>query len=293
MQANCIFVKTAPEMYIKSDFVNKQMTALLISNIQKSFRFHGIQNAKLKPAKGRIEIRGSCLEKMVAPLKTIFGINSFSFAAFFPTTELAIIVQKTVECAQKTMQKGDSFKVDCKRSGNQGYSSKTVEEQAGQKILEKISGIRVNLEKPTKTVFVNVQPTGCYVYNSVDRGLNGLPVGSQGEIGFLMQNQKKEANAIWLLLKRGCSVIPILAKKEYPLLLKKMEKWNSFQPFEIISQKELENAVQKNKILALANADSVLSKKELTRMVREDEIFSLPVLRPLLGFPLNQITVAL
>ena len=291
MEPNCILVKTAPELYIKSRFVNREMTRLLVKNIQVVFSNKGFSKPVFVQNKGRLQIRGKELQKMLPVLKTVFGVHSAALAEFVSSVELKTIVEKTVEWAVGSIHSGDSFAIDCSRAGNQLFSSKEVEIQSGARVLERVPKAIVDLSHPKKTVFVNIQSNGFFVFASEESGPNGLPVGSQGRIGFLAQGFKNEEKAIWLLLKRGCAVFPIVSGKKIPVFLKKLEKWNSFQLFETVSKKTFEQNPGKFGFLALANAQSALPGKTAELEKSKPGQFGFSVLCPLQGFPFEELRV--
>jgi len=293
MPINCLLLKTAPDLYIKSNQTNRRFMALLARNIRSALQAHDFKDFSFLMRKGWIDVRGSQLERMVPVLKTIFGIHEIAAAEFVASNELETIVQKTVECALQSVRKGDSFAIDCSRSGHQSFSSHDVEVKAGAAVLKAIPSATVDLEKPTKTVFVNVQSHGFFVYSKFEGGVDGLPVGCQGRIGFFVQGRKNEEKAIWLLLRRGCEVIPIVSKKGYPAVLKKMEKWNSFRRFFALEKKRLKTDWKEQNLFALANSDSNISSVSLKKMQSFDSKLELPVLRPLQAFDFNLLEVEL
>lgn len=291
MKPDCLLVKTAPDLYIKSDSVNQRFSQILLLNMKKALDFHGLTGFSFEIRKGRMIVHGNGLEKAMPVLSTVFGLHSVALAEFFSSTDLESVVEKTLEAAKKTIKPGDSFAVDCSRSGHHAFSSSGVERQAGALILNQISKTRVDLEKPDKTVFVNVHSNGFFVFSKTMACPNGLPVGSQGKIGFLVSGSKADAKVVWLLLRRGCRVIPIVPKKAYPAFLKKLEQWNSFEKFRIISKKEFETNSKKFELLALANSDAVVSADELEKIKKTDSEIELPIIRPLLGLDFSLLQV--
>jgi thiamine biosynthesis protein ThiI len=68
--------------------------------------------------------------------------------------------------------------------------------------------VSVDLDSPDHEFFVEVRDERSFVYNSIVRGVGGLPLGSQGQVVSLMTDYESIL-ATWLVMKRGC--IPILA----------------------------------------------------------------------------------
>lgn len=293
MPVNCLLVKTAPDLYIKSNQTNRRFMVLLARNMRSALQARNFRDFSFSMRKGWMDVRGNQLEKMVPVLKTVFGIHEIASAEFVALNDFETIVQKTVECGIQSVRKGDSFAIDCSRSGHQSFSSHDVEVRAGAAVLKAVPGATVDLEKPKKTVFVNVQSHGFFVYSEAEKGVDGLPVGCQGRIGFLLQGKRSEEKAVWLLLRRGCEVIPIIFKKKYPAILKKLEKWNSFKRFFVLEKKNLKLQAKKQTLLALANGDSVISGADLKKTQLFDSKFELPVLRPLQAFDFNLLEVKL
>jgi adenylyl- and sulfurtransferase ThiI len=257
--------------------------AVLVQNIRSALSANGFKDFSFSMRKGWIDVRGKKLEKMVPVLKTVFGLHEIALAEFVSSGDLETIVEKTVACALQFVRKGESFAVDCSRSGHQSFSSHDVEVKAGAAIQKVIPSATVDLTEPKRTVFVNIQSHGFFVYSETEKGCDGLPVGCQGRIGFFV-GKKADGRAVWLLLRRGCEVIPIVFKKDYPVVLKKLEKWNSFRRFFVLEKKNLKEDWKKQGLLALATGDHKLSETALKKNHEFDSRFEIPVIRPLQAF---------
>jgi thiamine biosynthesis protein ThiI len=72
------------------------------------------------------------------------------------------------------------------------------------------TGARVDLSSSAEVeVGVEVQPGRALVFGEKIAGPGGLPLGSQGRVVALLSSGIDSPVAIWLMMKRGCSVIPV------------------------------------------------------------------------------------
>jgi len=79
----------------------------------------------------------------------------------------------------------------------------------GQSIRE-ASGSRVDLsEAADLTIDIEVRPEGTFVYGGTIAGPGGLPLGIGGRAVALISGGIDSPVAAWLMMKRGCSIIPL------------------------------------------------------------------------------------
>src|SRR3989344_6107269 len=142
MDYNLILVRYG-EIALKSNYVRRQFENILIHNIRSGLKSIGI-DYKIRRDIGRIFIEGYD-PKVEAILKRVFGIVSFS-PCLQIDTDLEKIKSESVKIAKKYIRKTDSFAVECRRTGQHGFSSQDIEKEVGAGIVRKI-GCKVNLNK--------------------------------------------------------------------------------------------------------------------------------------------------
>jgi len=67
-------------------------------------------------------------------------------------------------------------------------------------------GVKIDLKKPEKKVFIEVTEDGIYASFERLRGPGGLPIGSSGKVLCLFSGGIRSWLACWYIMKRGCSV---------------------------------------------------------------------------------------
>ncbi|GEM_PF-1076100 len=300
-----LLLKTAAEIHLKSSYVENYFLKKLHENIRTALKNNKLNDGiALKRLRGRIVISGKNLEKIEKIVSKIFGVHSIIQAQRFEGAQQESIVACSVQfatafCKQKPEEKqaspkgflsrGNSFAVRARVSGNQNFSSRDLNVQIGAEIQKAIPGLIVNLDEPEKELFVEVQQKEFFLYRGETVGPRGLPLGVEGNVAFFFSGKKKDLLAAWLLMKRGCSIFPVLKSKKAESLLKKLVPWNSWRDFAPVQEKDLPFLIKERGILALATADAGVSKKDFVFYKQFDEKFDLPVLRPLLLLPEKEI----
>jgi adenylyl- and sulfurtransferase ThiI len=240
----------------------------LVENIEKCLKHYNIVFEKITRPRGRILVHtdDSCKQ-----LSLVFGIASFSNAKVFDSfDEIADFAASLV--------KGKTFCVRCQRL-DKSYSknSSEVEREIGAKIVEK-TGAKVKLKNPDIEVGIEIIDGKLYVFTEKNRGLGGMPVGSQGKVVVFVD--KPEANIAGLLMmKRGC--LPIIAKmKDIDVSLLK-----EFMPGLNIEEKSVDKIEEAlalaEKVRGMVIADTI---DKITKI--ETDVL---VLRPLLTVDIQEI----
>jgi adenylyl- and sulfurtransferase ThiI len=286
VQEQVLLLKTAAEISLKSHYVENYFLKKLRENIRSALKANNLnENVDLQKLRGRILISGGNQKKIFLLLPKIFGIHAIAKAKRFDVPSIENIVACSVDFAKTVLQKGDSFAVRARRSGNHSFSSQDLNVAIGAAVLKAIPGLKVNLDSPKRELFVEVYEKEFFVFSAEIVGARGLPLGVEGNIAFLFSGKKTELLAAWLLMKRGCNVFPVFKNNKAKALLKKLLPWNSFRPFSPTAQKDLDFLVQKQGILAIATSDVATTVSAVAGYKEFDAKFVLPVLRPLLFLP--------
>ncbi len=269
-----VLLKTASEISIKSEFVQSRFSSILVRNIKACLKNGSVPFSMVSMGRGRIFVDSEAPVQAIESLKRVFGIHELAIASKVEDGSFESAVVLAVEIAKSVLKTGDSFCVRCSRSGNQAFSSKDIEIEAGTRILESINGLKVKLVNPSATIFIEVAPRYVIGFSKTVKGLDGLPVNTQGTVGLLLEgSQERVFETGVLLLKRGCGLVAIGSKMDYQKPIEELELFNSGNRIAVIS----EDSLTQKKIVALASSKSVFE----TESVR----FSLPVLCPLEFFP--------
>lgn len=210
----------------------------LISNITHFFNQNNIKFSSIKRIYGRILIKTN--EKCDF-LKYVFGITSFSYA-------LELDVNEVREEALKLYEKG-TFKISTQRIDKKiGLSSQKMNEDIGAYIaLTKKA--KVNLKNPDTDIGIELMNNKAYLFNEKIDGAGGLPVGINGRVAILVEDESAIKAAL-LVMKRGCDIVLIENRK---LNYDKLRRYNP--------KFEIRNDFPKN-IKAIVVSDTLNNLKE-------------------------------
>jgi len=67
----------------------------------------------------------------------------------------------------------------------------------------------VNLKNPDVTLGIEIRDDKTFVYSTVVDGTGGLPLGTQPKIVGLLSGGVDSSVACWLVMKRGCPIVPL------------------------------------------------------------------------------------
>ena len=114
---------------------------------------------------------------------------------------------KVLEKEALKLYKEGTFRISCKRADKVFKTSPEIERELGAYIVEKTNA-KVKLKNPDTEIFVEIFNNHAHLYNKKHKCLGGLPVGIQGTVGLLLQDETSMEAGI-KLMKRGCSLILI------------------------------------------------------------------------------------
>ena len=294
------------EIFLKSEPVRKRFEQRLLDDIRH--RLKGT-DFKIKRKRHRIYVVTRESEKAAALLTKIFGIVSVSPAVEAPA-DMDEITKKAVALAKDVILPNETFAVRAERTGNHEFSSKDIEEKAGEAILNSLD-TTVNLSSPDKTIFVEIRDDAAFIFDRKIRGPGGLPSGTQGKLISLLSGGIDSPVATWMMMKRGCSITALHAgnEKEMEPILKKLREYSGdieLKCFDIsgIQKKASEVAgkftclickrtmyrvaeilAEREHALGICTGESMgqVASQTLDNLKVLDNAASLPVYRPLIG----------
>ncbi len=198
------------ELSLKSAPVRRFMENVLISNMKWMLNRKNIPYESITRERGRIFVDSDFLRKVCETLSNVFGIVSTS-PVLESSPDIEEIIRLSEMVAEMLIRPNDSFAVRARRTGIHNFTSIDIERKVGAAILSKTSGLNttVNLTHPDKHIFIEVREKKAYVYHEVFYGSGGLPYGSEGKMVSLFSGGIDSPVATWLMMKRGCKVVPI------------------------------------------------------------------------------------
>jgi len=205
-----VIVRYGGEMGIKRAWTRKMYERRLRDNIKSVLKHHGIPYDKVIRKHGRLFLKTSLAVEASSKLAEVFGVTSLS-PALETTSKLSDVVDKSVFLAGLTLREEESFAVRCRRVGRHSYTSMDVCIEVGRQVLNAFPErhLRVNLKNPDVTLGVEIRDDKTFVYSMVVGGVGGLPLGTQPKIVGLLNGGADSSVACWLVMKRGCPIVPL------------------------------------------------------------------------------------
>ncbi len=187
------------EIALKSPGVRDAWERQLVKNIQEMQP----GGCKVTRDRGRVWLTG-----MVDPVRlgNVFGIVSFSPCR---TCVLEDVSGELVRYIGDLVHGTGSFALRVRRTGNHPLSSQEYARVLGEAVKVAFPSLSVDLTNPGLTVHIEIRNNRCYLYHEVFPGPGGLPLGVEGTLVALLSGGIDSAVAIWMMMKRGCRIVPI------------------------------------------------------------------------------------
>lgn len=276
------------EIGIKSRGVRSQFERKLVERMEEQLLRRGVES-EVKRDYGRVFVRASDTDKAIDAICHTFGVVSASAAVETKATPEAV-AEVVLGIAKDRMPENARFAIRVKRSGTHPFTSLDVAKECASRILTDLEDRKpaVDLNDPTFELFVEVRDGGAFVFEKTHAGPGGLPLGSQGRIGILVDSPRA-AYAAWLVAKRGSSPYFFATNAEQARQqLAPLSPWlPEYRIIEIggndraAQYAELQSQLAKHKCVALVTADGA---EGAVRHAAADQTLGFPVFRPLVGY---------
>jgi thiamine biosynthesis protein ThiI len=223
-------------------------------------------------------------------------------------------------------RKPTSFAVRARRS-EKGFplSSQEINERIGA-LVQQEKGWRVDLGNPDLTIGIEVLKDRIFVFADRVRCVGGLPVGMSGMVGCLISGGIDSPVAAWRMMKRGCRPLFIhfhsapfttaASQDKTEEIVERLMRGQpsatlAMVPFGPVQQKIVISVPAKYRVvlyrrfmvriacaiacrhgaqaLASGEALSQVASQTLSNLATIDEVSSLPILRPLIGYDKQEI----
>jgi len=207
---NSVIVRFGGEIGIKSPPVRLKYEGAVCKQIMRVLKHYQLPFEDVIHVYGRAYVLTTDAERVAERLTKIFGISSVS-PAIRTTSNLQDIIELSVRVAGLAFGEGSRFAVRCRRVGRQAYTSMDVCRAVGQAILDSLAdrALSVDLERPDHTLSIEVREDMAYVYLHTYEGPGGYPLGSQSRAVCLLSGGMDSPVACWLVMRRGCPIIPV------------------------------------------------------------------------------------
>jgi thiamine biosynthesis protein ThiI len=206
-----VIIRFGGELWIKKTWTRRLYERRLVRNIKNVLKHYEVPYSEIVRRHGRLFLRTNSAVEAARRLARIFGVSSVS-PSLETSSKLEDIVDRNVFLAGHVLKEGNSFAVRCRRVGDQSFSSADVCRVVGQRILDEFGeklGSKVDLDRPDVKLGVEVRNDEAFVYSDVIDGAGGMPLGTQPRVVGLLSGGIDSAVACWLVMKRGCPVVPV------------------------------------------------------------------------------------
>jgi thiamine biosynthesis protein ThiI len=178
-------------------------------NVRKCLKANSI-DGKVWQEEQRLYLETEQVEEAVAAVQRVFGIVSLSPVRVVAADMDAITEESLALARHMELDSNRTFKVRVRRADKTfPLISPEIERRIGETIAES-TGARPDLSKAAQvTVGIEIRPGQAMIFGERIPGPGGLPLGSQGRVVSLLSSGIDSPVASWLMMKRGCSVIPV------------------------------------------------------------------------------------
>ncbi len=196
------------ELALKSKNVRIRYEQILVRNIKSMLKSQGCNFSSITREMGRIFIHSDDPNTLINASR-VFGVVSVS-PAYTCDATLSSAAQLSAMIADDILKKGQSFAIRARRAGNHDFTSRDIGIACGNAVHEQVNrDIRVDLDDPDVEIFVELRQKKGYVFTGSIKGVGGLPLGTQGKMVALISGGIDSPVAAWLMMKRGCDIVPL------------------------------------------------------------------------------------
>jgi thiamine biosynthesis protein ThiI len=200
------------ELALKSKRVRAMYEAVLIKNLKAMLHADGCSYTDITREMGRIFIHSDDPKALQSAVK-VFGVVSASQAYTCEAT-LESASRLCAEVSTGIIREGQSFAIRERRAGNHDFTSRDAAIACGDAVYLANKDLHVDLDNPDIEIFVEIRQKKGYVFTGSVKGVGGLPLGTQGKMVALISGGIDSPVAAWLLMKRGCEIIPLYLNSE-------------------------------------------------------------------------------
>lgn len=157
-----------------------------------------------------VEVDDIALDQATLALQRVFGIASLSPVQRVPSDIDAMCEAALQIAARIDLRPPTTFRVQTRRADKTfPLTSPEISRRVGGAVWE-ITHAPVDLsDQAGVTIGIEVREEGSFVFGEMISGEGGLPLGTQGRVFVLFSGGIDSPVAAWLMMRRGCGIIPI------------------------------------------------------------------------------------
>jgi len=181
----------------------------LRQNVRAALKAHGL-SGEVTSVERRVYVRTDQVEEALDPLSRVFGLVSIS-----PVVEARHDIESITQVAMEEarvagVSPGVSFRVRARRSDKSfPFTSPEINRLVGGTIHDALQG-KVDLsDNADVTIGIEVSREEALIFARTIPAPGGLPLGIEGRVVALLSGGIDSPVAAWMMMKRGCWVIPV------------------------------------------------------------------------------------
>ena len=192
------------EIFLKSDPVRREWEKALTGNIREV-----LPGCRVRTERGRIWVEGPVDREK---LRRVFGIVSFSPVK---RCDLGDLHENLLDlCRRNGVNHLRTFGIRMRRVGTHPFTSQEKAVELGNLVRGEFPHLEVDLKHPDLELHVEIREGDCYLFTEVIQGAGGLPLGVEGSLVALVSGGIDSPVAAWMMMKRGCRILPIFVALE-------------------------------------------------------------------------------
>ena len=177
----------------------------LVKNIREAIKNEG--EVKITRAQATIYIEpmesDSQADAIVEKLKKVFGIVSI-VVAYKTEKSIDAAVTEIKESFGELLKSKATFKVEAKRADKKfPLKSPEICAEVGGRILASFHNLKVDVKEPDVVIHVEMREGFCYVHTGREKGIGGMPTGTNGKAMLLLSGGIDSPVAGYMIGKRG------------------------------------------------------------------------------------------
>ncbi len=300
----------------------------LVNNIRTSIKDAG--EVKITRAQATIYIEplenDEQADIIVEKLKKVFGIVSI-VVAYKTEKSIDAATEEIIESFDDVLRSKSTFKVEAKRADKKfPLKSPEICAEVGGRLLARYHNLKVDVKNPEVTIHVEMREGYCYVHTGRQKGVGGMPTGTNGRAMLLLSGGIDSPVAGYMIGKRGVKLEAIhffsypytseRAKDKVMSLAKIIGSYMGGLKVHIVPFTDIQLAIrdkcpeehltlvmrrfmmqisqkiaEKRGCQALVTGESIgqVASQTMSALAVTDDAVSMPVFRPLIGMDKEEI----
>ncbi len=318
-----IHITLSGDIFLKSRRTQPRMIKRLLTSLQLALDEAGCDAPLERLGSHRFALDpGERSAEVVERATRVFGVASVDEMEEIAAGDLDHLASEIARLTRARVS-GRTFGVRVKRRGTHSWKSYDLASKSGALLVE--AGGTVNLDDPQEPVDVMVLDDRAFLVVAHHRGPGGLPVGTQEPVLCLISGGFDSVVAAWMMMSRGCPVEFVhftlsCSQSDHAVAVARSlwERWGygteptvhvvEFQPvkeallehvdvrmrqvaLKVLMARAASEIAEERGILALLTGDAMgqVSSQTLPHLVAVSEASDVPIFRPLLGLPKQDI----